>query len=45
MSSSKHGGGGMGGGGGGGGGMNACYVYPIDPAQVPALDPNPDVIF
>ena len=34
MNSSKH-----------GGGMNACYVYLIDPAQVPALDPNPDVIF
>jgi len=40
------GGGGMGGGGGGGGMMgNACYVYDIDPAAIPALDPNPDVVF
>jgi FtsP/CotA-like multicopper oxidase with cupredoxin domain len=41
------GGGGMDGGGGGGGGDmgNACYVYPIRPAEVPALDPNPDVVF
>lgn len=32
--------------GGGGGGMGgACYVYDIDPAAVPALDPNPDVVF
>jgi FtsP/CotA-like multicopper oxidase with cupredoxin domain len=32
--------------GGGGGGMNnACYVYPIDPANIPALDPNPDVVY
>ena len=41
------GGGGMdGGGGGGGGGMmgSACYVYPIRPAEVPALD-TPDVVF
>lgn len=36
----------MGGGGMGGGGMgNACYVYPINNALVPALDPNPDVVF
>jgi FtsP/CotA-like multicopper oxidase with cupredoxin domain len=35
------GGGGMGGGGMGG----ACYVYPIRPAEVPALDPNPDVVY
>jgi FtsP/CotA-like multicopper oxidase with cupredoxin domain len=40
------GGGGMDGGGGGGGMMgNACYVYDIDPAAIPALDPNPDVVF
>ena len=42
------GGGGMGGGGMGGGGMgmnNACYVSPIRPTEVPALDPNPDVVF
>ena len=45
------GGGGMGGGddgggmGGGGGMGNACYVYPIRPAEVPALDPNPDVVY
>jgi FtsP/CotA-like multicopper oxidase with cupredoxin domain len=39
--SSMGGGGGMGGGGMGG----ACYVYPIRPAEVPALDPNPDVVF
>lgn len=37
-------GGGMGGGGGGGMG-GACYVYPIRPAEVPALDPNPDVVY
>jgi len=32
--------------GGGGGGMmgNACYVYPM-PANLPALDSNPDVVF
>ena len=31
---------------GGGGGMgNACYVYPVRAAEVPALDPDPDVIF
>jgi len=45
---SSMGGGGMDGGGGGGGGGdmgNACYVYPIRPAEVPALDPNPDVVF
>ena len=37
----------MGGGAGGGGGMGggACYVYPIRPAEVPALDPSPDVVF
>lgn len=34
-----------GGGGGGGMGMGACYVYPIRPAEVPALDPNPDVVY
>lgn len=29
---------------GGGGGMNnACYIYPV--ANIPALDPNPDVLF
>jgi FtsP/CotA-like multicopper oxidase with cupredoxin domain len=40
------GGGGMDDGGMGGGGMGgACYVYPIRPAEVPALDPNPDVVF
>ena len=33
-------------GGGGDGGMdNACYVYPIRPAEVPALDSDPDVVF
>lgn len=36
-SSSSMGGGGMGG--------SACYVYPIRPAEVPTLDPNPDVVF
>ena len=24
---------------------SACYVYPIRPAEIPALDPNPDVVF
>ena len=41
------GGGGMGGGGqcDAGGMMGACYVYPIRQNEVPALDPNPDVVY
>ena len=35
----------MGGGMDGGGMGDACYVYPIRPAEVPALDPNPDVVY
>ncbi|UCE90682.1 MAG: multicopper oxidase domain-containing protein [Pseudomonadota bacterium] len=26
-------------------GMGACYVYPIRQAEVPALDPDPDVVY